>query len=113
LRDDFDLRASDETWEVPGCFCLEDYRGSRRVDGVVTDDEQAELTWSFDIPGPPTNCTCDTTACTLEIRQRLVREDLLIDASTHERRPRTSPLRGASRPPARRTGERDLDPRAP
>ncbi len=79
LRDDFNLRASDQSWEVPGCTCIGDYRGARRVDGVVTDDGQAELTWTFDLPEPSSNCICDTTACTMVIRQQLVGEDRLTD----------------------------------
>ncbi len=76
LRDTSDLRAENAAWEVPGCVCFDDYRGERRVDGLIVENDRAELSWSFVIPAAPDGCTCSVDACTLEVQQALIKEPI-------------------------------------
>jgi hypothetical protein len=71
VRSEHDLFAEDAAWDVPGCVCFETWRGLRRATGQLVEDGTADLTWTFEVGSPPSDCLCDASACTGTIHQRL------------------------------------------
>jgi hypothetical protein len=72
LRNGDELFAANPHWEVPACTCWQSYTASRAVQGGITADDTARLTWTFSVPSPPADCVCtDWTACEATVEQRL------------------------------------------
>ena len=66
--------AANPHWEVPSCNCWEGYTASREVEGGITADDTAKLTWTFSVPPPPAGCQCtEWSACEATVEQLLSR----------------------------------------
>jgi len=72
IRDEDELKSQDPGWRVPFCWCSE-VTGTRNLQGLMIEDDTAELTWTFDIPASSPECGCaGWDACTATVEQRLV-----------------------------------------
>ena len=71
IRDEDELISQDPGWRVPFCWCS-DVIGERDLEGLIVEDDTAELTWTFQIPASPPQCDCPGwDACTATVHQRL------------------------------------------